>query len=108
MSTVTTIGSGPRQVGLPSARHQRLGRGADPVLKFFAPLSPCLIGIEACASPRHWSRELQSLGWQERQPRALRCLADATGWLRATGKSAVGSFARSPEDETQPRPDWRE
>ena len=34
------------------------------VLKFFAPLPPCLIGIEACASAHHWSRELPSLGHQ--------------------------------------------
>jgi transposase len=27
-------------------------------------LPPCLIGIEACASAHHWSRELQSLGHQ--------------------------------------------
>jgi transposase len=32
------------------------------VLKFFASLPPCLIGIEACASAHHWSRELQALG----------------------------------------------
>jgi transposase len=32
------------------------------VLKFFASLSPCLIGIEACTSSPHWSRELQSPG----------------------------------------------
>jgi transposase len=31
------------------------------VLKFFASLPPCLIGIEACASAHHWSRELQAL-----------------------------------------------
>jgi transposase len=32
------------------------------VLKFFASLPPCLVGIEACASAHHWSRELQALG----------------------------------------------
>jgi transposase len=32
------------------------------VLGFFKKLSPCLIGIEACASSHHWSRELQALG----------------------------------------------
>jgi transposase len=32
------------------------------VLEFFGGLSPCLIGIEACASAHHWSRELQALG----------------------------------------------
>ena len=32
------------------------------VLGFFKKLSPCLVGIEACASSHHWSRELQALG----------------------------------------------
>jgi transposase len=32
------------------------------VLAFFQKLPPCLIGIEACASSHHWSRELQSVG----------------------------------------------
>src|SRR6266540_1559125 len=30
------------------------------VLPFFQKLPPCLIGIEACASSHHWSRELQA------------------------------------------------
>ena len=32
------------------------------VLPFFQKLSPCLVGIEACASSHYWSRELQALG----------------------------------------------
>ncbi len=32
------------------------------VLDFFGGLSPCLVGIEACPSAHHWSRELQALG----------------------------------------------
>jgi transposase len=32
------------------------------VVTFFQKLSPCLIGIEACASSHYWSRELQALG----------------------------------------------
>ena len=28
------------------------------VLAFFEKLPPCLVGIEACASSHHWSREL--------------------------------------------------
>ena len=32
------------------------------VLAFFEKLPPCLIGIEACASSHHWSRELSALG----------------------------------------------
>jgi transposase len=31
------------------------------VLAFFQKLPPCLVGIEACASAHHWSRELQAL-----------------------------------------------
>jgi transposase len=32
------------------------------VLAFFEKLPSCLVGIEACASSHHWSRELQALG----------------------------------------------
>ena len=32
------------------------------VLAFFQKLPPCLVGIEACASSHHWSREIKALG----------------------------------------------
>ena len=32
------------------------------VLAFFEKLPPCLVGIEACASSHHWSRELKAFG----------------------------------------------
>jgi hypothetical protein len=32
------------------------------VLTFFQKLRPCLIGIEACATSHHWSRQLKGLG----------------------------------------------
>jgi transposase len=32
------------------------------VMSFFAGLSPCLVGIEACATAHHWARELMHLG----------------------------------------------
>src|SRR5215468_3817242 len=32
------------------------------VLAFFEKLPSCLVGIEACATSHHWSRELQALG----------------------------------------------
>ena len=32
------------------------------VLAFFEKLPSCLVGIEACASSHHWSRELRALG----------------------------------------------
>lgn len=39
---------------------QRLTRAR--VLKFFARLPKCLVGIEACATSHHWARELLALG----------------------------------------------
>jgi transposase len=32
------------------------------VVKFFAALPPCLVGIEACATAHHWARELEAVG----------------------------------------------
>jgi transposase len=32
------------------------------MLKYFANLEPCLIGMEACGSAHHWSRKLESYG----------------------------------------------
>jgi transposase len=32
------------------------------VLAFFQKQAPCLVGIEACATSHHWSRELKALG----------------------------------------------
>ena len=39
---------------------KRVGRAK--VLEFFLALQPCLVGIEACPSAHHWSRQLQTLG----------------------------------------------
>jgi len=36
------------------------------VLPFFEKLSPCLIGMEACAGSHHWARELRALGHEVR------------------------------------------
>ena len=69
MQTVTTIGldiaksvfqvHGVDAAGQVVIRRQLKRRG---VLAFFQKLPPCLVGIEACASSHHWSRELQALG----------------------------------------------
>src|SRR5215467_2014760 len=32
------------------------------VLEFFAAARPCLVGIEACPTAHHWSRQLQAFG----------------------------------------------
>ena len=39
---------------------KQLRRGQ--VLTFFTKLSPCLVGMEACATAHHWARELTKLG----------------------------------------------
>jgi transposase len=36
------------------------------VLAFFQKVPPCLVGIEACASSHHWSREFKTLGHKVR------------------------------------------
>ena len=36
------------------------------VLAFFKALSPCLIGMEACATAHYWARELTKLGHRVR------------------------------------------
>src|SRR6201981_3863085 len=69
MQTVTTIGldiaksffqvHGVDAEGQVVIRRQLKRRH---VLAFFEKLSPCLVGIEACASSHHWSRELTALG----------------------------------------------
>ena len=69
MQTITTIGldiaksvfqvHGVDATGQVVIRRQLKRRY---VLAFFQKLSPCLVGIEACASAHHWSRELKALG----------------------------------------------
>jgi len=44
-----------------AATVRRKLRRAD-VLSFFEQLPPCLVGIEACATGHHWTRELIALG----------------------------------------------
>ena len=36
------------------------------VLPYFGRLSPCLVGMEACATSHHWARELEKLGHEVR------------------------------------------
>ena len=73
MSKTTTVGfdlaksvfqvHGSDREGRPVVR-RKLRR--KQVLEFFAALSPCLVGLEACASAHHWARELQALGHEVR------------------------------------------
>ena len=73
MTKITTVGldlaksifqvQAADQKGRPIVR-KKLRRGQ--VLTFFAGLSPCLIGMEACASAHYWARELRALGHEVR------------------------------------------
>ena len=73
MQTITTIGldiaksvfqvHGVDAAGQVIIRRQLKRRY---VLAFFQKLPPCLVGIEACASSHHWSRELKALGHRVR------------------------------------------
>ncbi len=73
MTKITTVGldlaksmfqvHAADQKGRPVVR-KKLRRGQ--VLAFFAELSPCLIGMEACASAHYWARELRALGHEVR------------------------------------------
>ena len=69
MTKMTTVGldlaksvfqvHGADQDGRPVVRRKpRRGQ----VLGYFAGLSPCLIGMEACANAHYWARALQALG----------------------------------------------
>ena len=58
-----------REVGFSGPRRRREGNvlirrqlKRRYVLAFFEKLPPCLVGIEACATSHHWSRELKALG----------------------------------------------
>jgi hypothetical protein len=77
---------------------KQLRRGK--LMAFFEALSPCLIGIEACATAHHWARELTKLGHEVRlmpakdvkayvqQERCRRRRGDLRG-------SSVGQVART-------------
>ena len=79
MQTVTTIGLdiaksvfqvyGVDTAGQVVIRRQLKRRT---VLAFFEKLALCLVGIEACASSHHWSRQLQALGHTVRSAAGLR------------------------------------
>jgi transposase len=69
MQTVTTVGldiaKSVFQVhGIDAAGHVVIRRQLKRryVLAFFQKLPLCVIGIEACATSHHWSRELKALG----------------------------------------------
>jgi transposase len=59
------------------------------VIKYFAELGPCLVGIEACATAHYWAREIARLGHQVR----LIAPADAKAYVRRNKNDAADAAA---------------
>ena len=99
-------------IGLDLAKHVFQVHGTDgignPVLRkrlrrseltrFFAHLSPCVVGIEACGSGHHWARELRRLIEEAGKDFVGACLDSGYSLLlrgRIAGlRSPVGSWLR--------------
>lgn len=67
--TLLTNQHGPQSrkklIGSPND-NKNFGLMRAQVLAFFAGLSPCLVGMEACGTSHHWARELAKLGHEVR------------------------------------------
>ena len=66
---------------------KQLRRGQ--VLKFFASLPPCLVGMEACATAHYWARELTKLGHEVR----LMPAKDVKAYVKRNKNDAVDAEA---------------
>src|SRR3974377_425511 len=66
---------------------KQLRRGQ--VMKFFAALPPCLVGMEACASAHYWARELSKLGHEVR----LMLAKDVKAYVKRHKNDAVDAEA---------------
>src|SRR5947207_10602619 len=66
---------------------KQLRRGQ--MMKFFAALPPCLIGMEACASAHYWARELRKLGHEVR----LMPAKDVKAYVKRNKNDAVDAEA---------------
>src|SRR5437763_3379823 len=66
---------------------KQLRRGQ--VLKFFASLQPCLVGMEACATAHQWARELTKLGHEVR----LKPAKDVKAYVKRNKNDAADAEA---------------
>ena len=76
---------------------KQLRRGQ--VLKFFASLPPCLIGMEACATAHYWARELTKLGHEVR----LMPAKDVKAYDKVSLRASAG-IAKNSKRKEHPRP----
>src|ERR1700674_4483380 len=70
------------------------------VIAFFAALTPCLIGMEACATAHYWARELTKLGHKVR----LMPAKDVKAYVKRNKNDAADAEAIC---EAVPRPTMR-
>ena len=74
------------------------------VLAFFQKLPACLLGIEACVSSHHWSRELKALGHTVRSMSTfLRRYSAGSTSIR---RKCAGDAKRSSIPSERSRPGW--
>jgi len=73
------------------------------VLAFFEKLAPCLVGIEACASSHHWSRELQALGHTVRRSHRVVVDLNEVPPMVARIEILAKTPVRKDIDHTEPR-----
>ena len=80
------------------------------VLRFFAGLAPCIVGVEACATSHYWSRQLQALGHSVRlmppsyvKPyvkRQKNDMADAEASCEAVMRPTMRFETKTPEQQS--------
>lgn len=68
------------------------------VVKFFAKLPPCLVGLEACATAHYWGRQIAALGHRVRLMPPTRVKPPASA-----GAGFMSNGARRTTRSTRPR-----
>jgi transposase len=77
------------------------------VLAFFQKLPPCLVGIEACVSSHHWSRQRDGRKRQDRQGAWPDCATvDPTPRRRGDRMSAPSKLVAIQPVEDRAAPAW--
>src|SRR3954452_9377085 len=68
------------------------------LIPFFKALPPCLIGMEACATPHYWARELTKLGHEVRLMPAedVKATSSATKAMRLMPRRSAKRFGGRP------------
>jgi transposase len=76
----------------------------DQVETFFRDLPPCLVGLEACATARHWARRIRGLGHEVRliPPTRVKAYVQRGKKNDATDAAAVAEAVTRPHMASVP------